>query len=523
MELKDYWRIFRAHWIAVVAITVVGGLVGVGWAFAQPKVYAASASGLLTTGVNSDISKATIGESYAKSRIKSYLDIAKSTTVANLAAEQLGIDVPADSLLRQITVTNPIDTATMKVTAEADSAEGSRDLAAAWIDAIGQQVSEIENADVSAKDEGASIVSFRSLDSALLPQEPISPNKKLSLLIGLLIGAAIAIGYALLRNIFDRRVHSIEEVERETNMSVIGTIPFHNGFTSEHRMLESTGGNDRSEKGREEYAIAEALRELRTNLQFMSIDNPPRKIVITSALPSEGKSTLIANLASTIAASGQNVVVIDGDLRRPMVAKTFGLLEGVGLTDVLIGRARLTDVLQAHGNSGKLFVLGAGKIPPNPSELLASKALHDIIDDLAEHAIVLIDAPPLLPVTDAAILTARTDGALIVTRANRTTYDELKAALENVTKVNGCILGIIINGVSGKGQISDGYGYRYRSYYGQIQEPETTTGAIPIDDFDNILQKHQSNVEGLAETTNSETSDYLEIPQVRRGRRVSDS
>ncbi len=489
----------------------------------QPKVYAASASGLLTTGVNSDISTATIGENYAKSRVKSYIDIAKSTTVAQTAADELGLDIAPNQLLQQIEVTNPLDTATMKVTAEADSAANARDLAEAWIKAIGKQVSEIENADSSGSPQDAqSIVSFRSLDSALLPRSPIFPNNKLALAIGLLVGAVIAFGYALLRNIFDRRVHSVEEVERETGVSVIGTIPYHKGFTAEQRMLESTGGNDQSQKGREEYAIAEALRELRTNLQFMNIDNPPRKIVITSALPAEGKSTMIANLANTIAASGQNVVVIDGDLRRPMVAKTFGLLEGVGLTDVLIGRARLTDVLQPWGSSGKLFVLGAGKIPPNPSELLASKALHDIIDDLAEHAIVLIDAPPLLPVTDAAILTARTDGALVVTRANRTTYDELKAALENVTKVNGHVLGIIINGITGKGLGGDGYGYRYRSYYGRAQEPAPTTGAIQVDEFDGLLKKQDEGTDSKPENEPNFDAEYADIPQARRGRRVSE-
>lgn len=483
MELKDYWRIFRARWKAIVALTLVGALLGIGWALLQTKVYSSTASGILSTGVNSDIATATVGENYSKSRVKSYIDIAKSTTVSNLAAQELDLDVSAGSLLDRISVSNPSDTATMKVTAEAGTPEKARDLAEAWIKAIGSQVEVLENANADKNSETKkSIVAFRSLDSASLPSSPISPNAKLATALGLIVGLALGIAYALLRNIFDRRVQSAEGIEKETGMAAIGVLPHYKGFTDESRMLETHGGNDRGDKGREEYEIAEALRELRTNLQFMNIDNPPRRIVVTSALPAEGKSTLIANLASTIAASGQQVVVIDGDLRRPMIAKTFGLLEGVGLTDVLIGRASLADVSQPWGPTGNLLVLGAGKIPPNPSELLASDKLQNIINELAEHAIVLIDAPPLLPVTDAAILTARTDGALIVARANRTTYDEVKASIETLGKINAHVLGIIVNGLSTKTKSSDGYGYRYRSYYDQVGNP--VTGEIPVSDFE---------------------------------------
>ena len=174
MELKDYWRIFRAHWIAIIAITLAGGLIGIGWAFIQPKVYAATASGILTTGVSTDIGTATVGENYAKSRVKSYIDMAKSTTVAQLAAEELGISTKPTELLEHISVTNPVDTATLKVTAEAGTAANARDLAEAWVGAIGVQVEAIENANANPEDPAAkSIVTFRSLDSALLPSERV--------------------------------------------------------------------------------------------------------------------------------------------------------------------------------------------------------------------------------------------------------------------------------------------------------------------------------------------------------------
>jgi capsular exopolysaccharide synthesis family protein len=477
VELTDYWKIVRAHWLAMVAITCAGAVLGLGWALIQPKEYTADASGIVSAGVSSDLGTAMAGENYAKSRVVSYLDLAESRAVAESVVQELGLTESPESLIGQVTVTNPADTATIRVSARADTPENARDLAEAWVGAIGSQVTEVENA--NATDGQQSIVTFQSLDSAKLPASPSSPNTKLAVGIGGIAGIATAIAYALLRNIFDRRVRSTAEVESETGQAVIGTIPAYTGFTADKRMISSAGGNDRNQRNSNEHPVAEALRELRTNLQFMNIDNPPRSIVVTSALPGEGKSTVTANLAATIAASGRRVVVIDGDLRRPMVAQTFGLLPGVGLTDVLIGEAQLGDVMQPWGDTGNLFVLGAGKVPPNPSELLGSNALHELINELAAHAVVLIDAPPLLPVTDAAILTARTDGALVVTRAKKTTYDALNAALNNLERVKGHPLGIIINGVPSKGSAADGYGYQYRAYYGKQQTQTAAKHTAP--------------------------------------------
>ncbi|WP_051297384.1 polysaccharide biosynthesis tyrosine autokinase [Brevibacterium album] len=475
MELTDYWKIVRAHWAAMLAITLAGAVLGLGWALLQPKEYTADASGIVSAGVSSDLGTAMAGENYAKSRVVSYLDLAESRAVAEDAAQTLGLTEAPEALIGRVTVTNPADTATLRVSAMANSPESARDLAEAWVGAIGTQVAEVENANATGGEQ--SIVTFQSLDAAKLPTAPSSPNTKLAIGIGGIAGLAAAVAYALLRNIFDRRVRSTAEVERETGQAVIGTIPAYTGFTPDKRMISSTGGNDRDARNGDEYAVAEALRELRTNLQFMNIDNPPRSIVVTSAMPGEGKSTVTANLAATIAASGRRVVVIDGDLRRPMVAQTFGLLPGIGLTDVLIGEAQLADVMQPWGDTGNLFVLGAGKVPPNPSELLGSNSLHELIAELAAHAVVLIDAPPLLPVTDAAILTARTDGALVVTRAKKTTYDALNAALHNLERVKGHALGIIINGVPSKGSAADGYGYQYRAYYGKQQTQEEAASA----------------------------------------------
>lgn len=474
MELTDNWRVVRAHWIAIVLITLAGGFTAYGWTQIQPKVYSADASGLLSTGVTSDLSTALAGDTYAKSRVKAYMDVAKSRTVAEYAISELGLDTSPDVLITKVSVLNPLDTPVIKVTANAASPEQARDLAEAWIDGIGKQVTELENADAPPESNDRSIVTFKSLDSAVLPTEQSSPNTRLVVALGLLIGLAIGVAYAFLRNVFDRRIRSSERLERETGLPVIGMIPYNKHFTESERIVISQGANDVHHSS-SEHDVAEAMRELRTNLKFMDVDNPPRTIVVTSSLPGEGKSTVAANLAIAIAASGENVVVVDGDLRRPSVARIFGVLPGVGLTDVLIGRAELQDVLQPWGENGRLSVLGAGSVPPNPSELLGSNAMHTVVEELSRQAIVLIDAPPLIPVTDAAILTARTDGALILAYARRTTYDAMTHALQNLERVKGRALGVILNGLPRGSGASDGYGYRYRGYYSQEAAPSPPT------------------------------------------------
>ncbi len=195
----------------------------------------------------------------------------------------------------------------------------------------------------------------------------------------------------------------------------------------------------------------------------MDVDHPPRTIVVTSPLPGDGKSTIACNLALTLAAAGSAVVLVDGDLRRSTVATTMGLPGGAGLSDVLAGRAALAEVLQRTPKSPNLLVLAAGSVPPNPSEVLGSERMHTLIADLAKHAIVIIDAPPLLPVTDGAVLTHQADGALVVVTLGKTTDDLLEKSLDTLRKARGRALGIVLNKAPLRGVDASPYSYEYRA------------------------------------------------------------
>ncbi len=192
---------------------------------------------------------------------------------------------------------------------------------------------------------------------------------------------------------------------------------------------------------------------------------------MTSPIPGDGKSTIAANLAVSIAASGENVVLIDADLRRPMISSLFDLPEGAGLTDVLTERAEIADVAHVLAGTPNLVIIGAGRTPPNPSEVLGSKKMHELIEGLTKHAFVIIDSPPLIPVTDAAVLATHTDGAIVVVSAGKTTYDMMHKALENLDKARARPLGVVLNKVPRKGADASYYGYQYQGEYTPREAP----------------------------------------------------
>lgn len=458
MEVRDYLRIFRSYWAGLVAIFLLGVIVAAIWTFFQPRVYTAEASGYVAAQGATDLGTSMVGDQLAQAKVKSYLDIGTWRVVAEYAIEQLSLHTEPEKLVNQVKVTNPTNTVIIQVSASAGTPEAARDLAEVWMRGIIQQVEKIE-----APDGKTAPVTVIAGDSARLPTSPSSPNTKLNLALGALIGLLLGLAYAVVRDRMDQRIRSAEDIERATGVSVVGGLPFEASLAKEPRLLPRDG----SRSDRSLAALAESFRGLRTNLQYMSVDNPPRAIVITSPLPADGKSFTSANLAITIAAAGQRVVLIDGDLRRPRLAPLFELSGDAGLTDVLAGRARVADVVQPADLSGNLQVLAAGPIPPNPSELLGSGRMKDLIDSLSAHALVIIDAPPLLPVTDAAVLSTRADGALVIASAGKTTYDMLEHALANLDLAKGRALGVVLNRIPTTGVGKGYYGYQYTGDYYQ--------------------------------------------------------
>lgn len=206
--------------------------------------------------------------------------------------------------------------------------------------------------------------------------------------------------------------------------------------------------------------VAEAYRTLRTNLRFAGLDSPIRKVLLTSAGPEEGKSVTTANLAVAVAQSGQSVVVVGCDLRKPTLHRIFGLPGTVGLTNVLLGQCSLGQAIQNTGIEG-LSMLAGGPVPPNPSELLGSEAMSRVLDELAgKFDMVIVDSPPIIAVTDAAVLARKVDGVLLVISVGTVPREIAKTAQTLLENVKARILGVVLNRVP----VQDNYGYYYYYY-----------------------------------------------------------
>ncbi|HEV7146604.1 MAG TPA: polysaccharide biosynthesis tyrosine autokinase [Pedococcus sp.] len=472
MELRDYLVVLRAYWRGVTVFVLLGVALAAGASLAQHKVYQADASGFVSSGTSASPSEASVGDSLAKSRAASYVDLATSRATAQTVISALRLKADPAGLIGSVTVTQPLDTVLIKVSARGSTPRAAQQLADAWVQALKTQVDQVENPTHSAV-QSLHVV---PIESAELPTAPISPNTKRNVALGFVAGLLLGVGYAVLRSQLDRKLRRAEEVERQFGVTVAGAIPMSSAMARKKGDLLPLVVLNGPRKVHDPVHSAEAFLKLRTNLQFMDIDNPPRVIVVTSPMPGDGKSTVAANLAAALSMSDRRVVLIDGDLRRPVVAESFGLVEGAGLTDVLIGRVDFADVAQRVQALPNLMVLAAGRTPPNPSELLGSKAMRRLLGWLAERGYtVIIDAPPLLPVTDAAVLTASADGALITISAGRTMDTHLAAALGSLHAVQGHTLGVVLNRVPPK---DAGAGY-YGAYYPTAEPRQQPTPPSP--------------------------------------------
>jgi polysaccharide biosynthesis transport protein len=389
----------------------------------------------ITATSSSPARAAAVANAYARAFVRNQVDLA--ITAMTAAESQLKAHIRV--LRKQITTERAI---------RGDSAQ-----LAALVNQEGVLSQQLAQLQVDAAGNTAPVV----LDSpAQVPTSPSSPKPPEDAALGLVAGLVLGLGGAFLRDNLDDALLTQESAERTAGAPVLATVPLVPSWKRRDRPLVISIANPTS-------PAAEAYRSLRTSLQFAGQERDLRTILVTSPASEEGKTTTLANLGAVYAQAGKQVVLVSCDLRRPRLGKFLGVDESVGLTTVLLGEHALAQVVQPVQGDRRLWVLPSGPLPSNPAELLSGQGAQEVFAALTQSFdVVLIDSPPLLPVTDAVLLSRQVDATVLVVAAGQTRRGELQRAAEKLDQVSAPVVGIVLNEVTRMG--SSGYYYRYGTY-----------------------------------------------------------
>lgn len=478
VDLQTYLRILRKHWRMIPVVTLAIVAVAAGVTYVTPKSYESQLQFFVSTVDTSDNAQLAQGSNFLQQRVKSYSQLLTAPVVLQPVVQSLHLGETPTELAGRVVATVPVDTVLINVNIQDSDPHRAQAIANAIGEQFPKTVADLEK--VSSR--SSSPVKVTLTKPPTFEASPVSPKPSRNLALGFVIGLLLAVGSVLLRHMLDTKVRTKSDVDDLVDgAAVIGTIPFDTGALDHPLILEGGQLSSRSE----------SFRALRTNLAFVGTAERSRTIVMTSSLPGEGKTTTAANLGVVLAESGASVCLIEADLRRPRLLEYFGLEGAVGLTDLLIGRADLADILQPYGKH-QLALLGAGQIPPNPSELLGSPAMRECLQELAQKFdYVLLDGPPMLPVTDSAVLSTITDGAVVVVGSGLVTRDQLRTAVDGLYAVEARILGVVLNRIPRNAAGSNYYDYKY-----DYRPRRERLAAEPIDvDWSTTTGADESRVE----------------------------
>ena len=450
--------IVRLHrWLIVLSTLAVAGL-AVGVTLAQTPQYQATTRLFISTAA-SDEATLNQGGQFSIQRVQSYADLLNGDEISRRVVTNLHLDQRPRELTEQIEASAKLNTVILVINVTDPSAARAQVLANAVAKEFVSFVGELETPPGKAE----ATVKATIVDAASKPTVPVSPQPLRNIGLGLVLGVLLGAGIAVLRESFDSSVKSTKLLEELSGAPVLGAITY-DPNASEQPLITSL----------DPYSPrVEAFRVLRTNLQFINPGQDHKVFVITSSLPGEGKTTTATNLALALAEGGDRVVLLEGDLRRPKASEYLRVAGAVGVTTVILGRIGIDGAIQSVQDG--LDVLTSGRVPPNPAELIKSDGMGLIIDKLRHrYDYVIIDAPPLLPVTDASLLASRADGAILVARYGETTHDQVTAAAGRIEQVNARLIGVVLNMTPKGGAGRYGYGYGYGYGYAPEGSPNGT-------------------------------------------------
>ncbi len=526
MEIRRYLRVLRRWWWLLLAATVIAAGSSYYVTRSQPRIYSSRARVMVGTSIQS-ANPDWMAINTASQLALTYVELATATPILNGVEAQLqnqGYTIPTDALRGMIAVKLVQGTQILDITvidvdpnraaaianAVADemirkSPGGSESSEASRLNSLKEQIQELEARINSAKTEIANInaaipgensaraIAEMTARRDLLQQQvyqwestraqlevavsggranvldvvewaepnyaPIGPQTTTNVALAGAIGALLATGAILLLEYLDDTVKSGEELSTLSGVPFLGIVP---------RMAQSEQAPERLVTlSKPRSNISECFRVLRTNLQFSSFDRPLRTVLVSSPQPTEGKSTTAANLAVVFAQAGKRVILVDTDLRRPILHRIFEAPNDWGLTSLLIADDRDVASGVCPTKVERLFFVPSGPLPPNPSEMLGSQRMQGLIEQFQQVAdVIIFDSPPLLTVTDSTVLATRVDGVVLVTDSGATRREAVRKAVESLHQVGARLLGTILNRVNTR---SEGYYYYYyySHYYGE--------------------------------------------------------
>jgi capsular exopolysaccharide synthesis family protein len=428
MDLQQYLHAVRTYWWAVVLPVVVAVAIGAFVASRAEPDYRASVTFFVATSTQPAGQSAVQGDEFAQRRVNSYLGLLSTDRLANKVIDESGLDLAPSEIKRMMGADSDIDTLLLTATVTHESQELVERVAQAVSSELVDLVDEVEN-----RGSGRPAVQLEVVSGPNVTKVP--PRRAVAIGVPAAIGLVVGLGLAWLLEVRDKTIRSEAQLRELEQAPILGMVPF------DRRLREGPRGRRVAASS----AGLEAFRQLRTNLEFIDVGSPVQILVVTSSVAEEGKTTTAINLASALAAASRRVLIVEADLRRPTLDDHFKVRGAAGLTDVIVGRGELEVAMQPVGMNG-LMLLPSGKLPPNPSELVGSDAMVHLLERLRDRFdVVVVNTPPLLPVTDAAVLSAHADGVLVVVCAGKTTRQQLLLAMRALHAVGARVLGTVLN------------------------------------------------------------------------------
>lgn len=488
----------------VVALALIGVLAGGAASILMTPSYTAKTQLFVAIQNSGSVLELQQGNSFSQARVQSYVKTVQSPIVLQPAIDELGLSTTAEELASRVAATNDLNTVLIDISVRDRSPVQAAALAQAIAGSLIKAVDALEK----PKGGGASPISLSVITPAKASGSPSSPNSRFNVLLGLSVGLVLGLAAAILRSTFDHRIRGEADLRAVTDAPLLGGLTFSADADKRPLLTQAKPQSPR----------AESFRQLRTNLQFANVARRSKSVMITSSLPGEGKSTTATNLAISLAQSGQRVCLVDADLRRPMINEYLGLDRNVGLTTALVERIDVMELLQQWGEDD-LFVLTSGQIPPNPSELLGTSEVALIFNRLEDaFDIVIIDTPPVLPVTDAAVISQHIGGVIVVVGVMSAKRNDLQRSFAGLALVEAEVLGVVLNRLPSRG--ADAYSYSYGAYEGSSSDTESRGDEPGSLSAPNGRQPSvfpgRASLQEETEDTNSATDSYPAEPHMQQ-------